>query len=445
MSIFKDCDIRGIYKKEFDEVTAYFIGRAIGSIMNGKNLAVGGDMRESTPILKTELIRGILESGANVTDLGMVSTPMFYFALKQYSHDGGVTVTASHNPPTYNGFKVALGKMPITPDDIAQIRYRVEARDFTVGKGSFSQLSPEGEYFKSLTGRFRRGKIKIVIDCGNGAMSEVAPHVFEALGYDVVRLYCELDGRFPNRAPNPAENVNLKALCREVSLHKAGLGIAFDGDGDRVVFVDDVGNIITSEQSLIILMESSAPNSDFSIVYDQKSSSIVRDAVITKGGTPFMERSGHAFIKKRFLDNNSLLAGEISGHFFFRELGYDDGLYAALMMASILTEQEKKLSAIAKSIPRLPITPDMRVHCPYDRQDAWLEQIRMLAEQYEKVEIDGIRIEFPDGWLLARKSVTEEGMTFRIEAENAASLHRIKGLLCQALPEISSTIERYFL
>ena len=440
MSIYKDCDIRGIYEKEFDETTAYLIGRAIGSKMMGKNIAVGGDVRVSTPVLKCELIRGVLESGANVADLGMTPTPLFYFAIKRCSLDGGVTVTASHNPPQYNGFKLMLGKEPVASGDIADIRRRVEQEDFTQGAGLLTTQRADEAYIDSLIGRFGRGGIKVVVDCGNGTMSDVAPRAFEALGYEVIRLFCEFDGSFPNRPPNPAVYENLADLREAVIRHGAALGVAFDGDGDRVVFVDDAGNVVTSEQTLIIFMEHMARDPGFSIVYDQKSSSIVKKAVIAKGGKPLIERSGHAFIKKRFLDNDSLMAGEISGHFFFRELGYDDGLFAALMMASILTEKGEKLSDIAKGIAHLPITPDIRVRCPYSEQEGWLQKIREHAKQYETTEIDGVRVEFPDGWLLARKSVTEEGMTFRAEADNTEALNRIKDFVRRALPQIAQEI-----
>ena len=440
MSIYKDCDIRGIYEKEFDASTAYRIGRSVGSIMGGKTLAVGGDVRVSTPVLKHELIRGLLDSGANVADLGMIPTPVLYFAMKHYSFHGGVTVTASHNPAKYNGFKLMFGERPVTPADIAEIKRRAETGDFAESCGVLTELDTREAYIQSLASHFPRGRLRVVIDCGNGAMSELAPHVFEKLGYDVQRLYCAFDGRFPNRPPNPAVYENLRDLCAAVLRHKADIGIGFDGDGDRVVFVDDAGQVVTSEQSLVVLIDHREVKENFSVVYDQKSSSIVKNAITAKGGIPLMERSGHAFIKKRFLDNHSVLAGEISGHFFFGELGYDDGLFAALRMCEAMGNEKESLSTIRERIPQFPITPDIRVFCPYEEQDRWLEQVRSLGRKYAVTEMDGIRVELPQGWLLARKSVTEEGMTFRMEAADEEGLKFIKGLLCHTLPQIEKHI-----
>lgn len=438
MSIYKECDIRGIYKQELDEATAYDIGRAIGSMIREKTLAVGGDVRISTPVLKDRLVKGLLDSGTDVTDLGMVPTPAFYYALAHLPVFGGVTVTASHNPAKYNGFKLMFGNMPTNPAEINEIEQRVNKRAFSSGAGKQAKFDVIPEYKKSLEDRFKQGKLKVVIDAGNGTMSSLAPEVFEELGYAVVRLYCESDGSFPNRDPNPAVYENLKALCKAVVDNNADLGIAFDGDGDRVVFVDNKGDVVKSEQSLVIFIGEYLKNGSSSVVYDLKSSSIVKDKILEMGGVPLIERSGHAFIKRRFLDNDSVLAGEISGHFFFRELGYDDGLYAALAMAEIIGKSGKTLADLTGIIPRTLITPDIRIFCPYPERDSWLDSVRTLGTRYEISEIDGVRVEFPKGWLLVRKSVTEEGMTVRIEAKDSDALSEIKAILLGVLPQLKS-------
>lgn len=444
MSIYKECDIRGIYGKEFDEATAYEIGRAIGTMSFGKTMAVGGDVRISTPVLKAQLIRGLLESGANVTDLGMVPTPAFYYALSHLPVFGGVTVTASHNPASYNGFKLMFGNMPTNPAEISEIERHVSDKDFTAGSGKleFTDILPS--YMKSLKDRFVHGNIKVVIDAGNGAMSRLAPEIFEELGYEVVRLYCEFDGNFPNRAPNPAAYENLNALRKAVTDNKADLGMAFDGDGDRVVLVDNRGEVVKSEQSLVIFIGKYLKDKQASVVYDLKSSSVVKDKILEMGGIPLIERSGHAFIKRRFLDNNSVLAGEISGHFFFGELGYDDGLYASLVMSEIILGSGVTLSEMTDKIPHTLITPDIRVFCPYPERDGWLDRVRALGDKYDISEIDGVRVEFPFGWLLVRKSVTEEGMTIRMEARDDSALKEIKGILLKVLPELSGLSEGRF-
>jgi len=436
MSIYKDCDIRGIYSVEFDENDAYKIGRAIGTMMTGKTLVVGGDVRLSTPVLKERLIAGLRESGANIKDIGTVPTPVFYFSLKKIGADGGVMVTASHNPAKYNGFKLMLGNTPVTVEVIKNIEKLVISGEFSTGNGMYDTLNTSEDYVAAMLSSFEPCRLKVVLDCCNGATSELAPRIFELLGYDLVKLYCEFDGSFPNRDPNPAVYENLADLKKKVVETGADLGVAFDGDGDRVVFVDDRGRAINSERSFAVFIREYLKDSPSSVVYDIKSSSIVKDTVLEMGGEPILERSGHAFIKKTFLENKSALAGEISGHFFFRELGYDDGIYAALRMAQILAKSGEKLSDIIDRIPGTLITPDIRVFCPYDQRDGWLKRVYEAGKQYNISLIDGVRVDFPYGWLLMRKSVTEEGITLRIEAKNEENMQKIKSWILEILPEI---------
>jgi len=438
MSIYKECDIRGIYGEEFDETTAYAIGRAIGGMMADKTLAVGGDIRVSTPVLKASLISGLTESGANVVDICMVPTPVFYFALKEWGFDGGITVTASHNPAKYNGFKLMFGQLPVTPEIMREIQERVESGSFPAGNGTVETMDATTPYTNKILASFNRGSMKVVIDCANGAMSKLAPEVFSRLGYDVVPLYCTFDGNFPNRDPNPANYASLSALSLRVVAEGAALGIAFDGDGDRVVFADDRGNIIPSEKSFAVIINEYLGKRQAPVVYDLKSSSIVKDAVLKNGGTPLMERSGHAFIKRRFLTNHAALAGEISGHFFFSELGYDDGLYAALVMAGLIEKSGGPFSAIAGAIPSTVITPDIRIFCPYEKRDGLLQRAAELGRGYDVSYLDGVKVDFGDGWLLVRKSVTEEAVTLRIEAKDEAVMRRIKKLLYEKIPEFDT-------
>lgn len=442
MSIYKECDIRGIYGSEFDDDTAYHIGRAVGSRMHGKRLAVAGDVRLSTPALKKSLIEGLLASGADVTDIGMAPTPAFYFALHHLEADGGVAVTASHNPAQYNGFKLMFGDMPVTPEIMADIERRVARREYTSGKGRTTYADITPVYIESLCGRFSGGSLTVVIDCANGAMSEIAPSVFFQMGYDVVPLYCTFDGRFPNRDPNPAVYSHLSDLCAAVKNVGADMGVAFDGDGDRVVFVDDRGETIQSERSFVLMIHKYLRETPAPVIFDLKSSSVVSDAVKQLGGTPLMERSGHAFIKRRFLEQRAALAGEISGHFFFRELGYDDGLYAAAVMADIISAAGEPLSALVGRIPKTLITPDLRLFVAYDRRDALLEEVEKLAAFGEVSHIDGVRVGFEDGWLLVRKSVTEEAVTLRIEARSQSAMDRIKELVREQVPELAAAFTR---
>ncbi len=452
MSIYKECDIRGIYPKELNEKNAYEIGRAVGTMMSAKTLAVGGDVRLSTQMLKDNLIKGLRDSGTNVIDIGMVPTPVFYFSLKHLRVDGGITVTASHNPANYNGFKLMFGDSPVTPAVIKHIESIISTGSYSLGSGSMESTDVNGAYIDFTTKSHPGGTLKVVLDCCNGAAGNLAPLIFRVLGYNVIPLYCELDGAFPNRDPNPAVYKNLKDLKDKVIETGADFGAAFDGDGDRIVFVDDKGQVLNSESTLVILIKhyfsqlsDVAFNSDNSItksvVYDIKSSSIVKNSVSELGGKPIPERSGHAFIKRTFLENRSVLAGEISGHFFFSELGYDDGIYAALKMAEILGDG-KKLSDIHSSIPATVITPDIRVYCKYEERDMWLDSVREAGKGYDITLMDGIRVDFPYGWILIRKSVTEEGITIRIEAEDDDHMRMIKKWITEVLPETKPAVAK---
>ena len=438
MSIYKDCDIRGIYPREFDERSAYTIGRALATLHPGARLAVGGDVRTSTPSLKSALIQGLTDSGAEVTDLGVIPTPALYWALRHLPVDGGATVTASHNPPKYNGIKFMFGSMPVDREAIRAVEAAVSGGAFLERQGRLARRDILPDYEDGLANGFTAARpLKIVVDAGNGAMSAVAPQVLRRCGYRVIELFCEPDGRFPNRDPNPAEYDHLGAACERVTAEGADFGVAFDGDGDRAVFIDETGHAVQNEKSLVLFIRRLLRDRPTPVVYDQKSSSAVKRAILEMGGTPAPERSGHALIKRHFKAVGAAIAGEVSGHFFFGELGYDDGLFAALMMADIVAESGRGLSKLADGIVCPPITPDLRVFCPYDEQEAWLKRIEALSNvcPCEVSHLDGVRLDFPDGWLLVRKSVTAEQITLRAEADTQARLDEILRMAANALPE----------
>lgn len=437
MSIYKECDIRGIYEKELNESQAYEIGRSIGSILCEKRVLVCGDARFSTPALKKHLIDGLLASGAHVLDMGLAPTPTFYFGKSALQLDGGVMVTASHNPWQYNGFKVVLGDQPIRSQDIEEIAQRVATKAYTSGSGTLTTVDLEAAYISCIQGWIGNGDCRVVVDAGGGATSQLAPKLFKSMGYDVVPLFCAFDGTFSNRNPNPAVYEHLTALKTTVVESKADFGVAFDGDGDRVVFVDQMGNAITSERALCVFLEHLPKEvSDESVVYDLKSSSIIEKTARALDIRPIMERSGHAFIKRTFLENNSALAGEISGHFFFRQLKHDDGLFAALRMGEILTKTKQTMSQLVAHFPMTIITPDIRIHWPYDQRDNLIAQVQSMGKDYPVSLLDGVRVQLPNSWLLVRKSVTEEGVTLRIEADSQAHMTETIGLLLSYVPDL---------
>ena len=438
MSIFKDCDIRGIYPDEFSEAAARRIGRAMAAMHPGARVAVGGDVRVSTPALKAALHEGLTAGGARVEDMGMIPTPVLYFALARWGADGGATVTASHNPPRYNGIKFMFDGDPVTREAMDALEAVYERGAFPDAAGSRSAVDPIPEYLASLKCRFFAARrLKIVVDAGCGAMSAIAPAALRQSGYEVSELFCEADGTFPCRDPNPADYSHLSAVCEKVRAEGADFGVAFDGDGDRAVFIDETGRAVMNEKSLVLFIRRLLRDRPTPVVYDQKSSSAIRRATLAMGGTPVPERSGHAFIKRRFIETGAAIAGEVSGHFFFGELGYDDGLYAALLMAEILAESGRTLSELTEDIVCPPITPDLRVHCPYDRQQECLDRIEALASDRSCAvsRLDGVRLDFPDGWILVRKSVTAEQITLRAEADTPERLQALLRLAANALPE----------
>ena len=455
MSIYKDCDIRGVFEKEFDVTEGYHIGKAVGTIHKGAMIVVAGDVRISTPALKKELIRGMVETGVHVIDLGTTTTPMFYYAINKLAANGGVMVTASHNPPQYNGFKLMFGDEPITVQEIQDIKTLVNSKEFAEGKGKCEHLSIANDYqefMKNYFGQTREKPLKIVLDCGNGATSEFVPKIVGGLGYEVVPLYCDVDGNFPNRDPDPALYTCLGDLSQKVVDTQADLGAAYDGDGDRVVFVDNKGRVINSEKSYVIfigdLLKQHQKGRKYkglygddlkpSFVYDQKSMMIVKQAADDNGGEAIIEKSGYGFIKRSFLKSHAMMGGEISGHFFFGELGGDDGLFATLMLCQILEKGEESLAQLVDEIPPSYISPELRIACPYEEQDELLAKAREFAKGYQIDELDGVRITFPHGWFLIRKSITSQAVTVRMEGDSPESLKEIKQLVKQALPTLAT-------
>jgi Phosphomannomutase len=466
MGIFKACDIRGVYQEDLFPATALDIGRAIGTKISGGAVIVGGDVRVSTPELKAALISGLWESGCRVVDINTVPTPVFYFGKKFLNIPSGVMVTASHNPAKYNGFKVAFSEWPVSEAEMQDLELVVAKRQFVRKEGGLVEkqnVLPEYlNYIKSSLAELARegvgspakgmeqvispaASFKVVLDCGNGCYSNIAPEIFRDFGFKVVELFCEPDGRFPNREPNPAVTANLTALCRQVIAEKADLGIAFDGDGDRAVFVAENGEIVANDQAIALLAKyflQKHPNRK--IVFDIKCSGLVSDEVTKAGGIPLMEKSGHAYIKTTLLKEKAIFGGEISGHFFFEKLGGDDGLFAALLVATIVGKSDRNLRAMINDFPKYNITPDLRV--PYaddDRETLLNELAGFLARTggCRLCRLDGVRGEFAEGWGLVRISVTEPLLTFRFESKGNYPVSRIKDRFLQSVPKLKALVD----
>lgn len=436
MSIYQACDIRGIVGRDLDTDTARRISAALGVLLKGAKVIVGGDVRLSTPEIKAMLIDELVAAGCQVIDIGIVPTPVLYFAMKKLQIENGVMITASHNPAPYNGFKMLLGPQPVTEADVQHIaELASEGAQVRELGGSHLAQDMRTAYFAAVATKVKAGSLKIVVDAANGACSQWAPALFRQLGYDVIELFCQPDGRFPNHPPNPALAENLARLGEVVREHKADLGIGFDGDGDRVACVDERGKAVDNDQIIVLFARHLLRKEQGTIIYDAKCSMVVAEETAKLGGKAVMARAGHTFAKTAFLREKALFAGEISGHFFFRDLGHDDGMFGGLKLAEYLTDMKQPLSDLLSDIPVYPLTPDIRI--PYQGSDkqAVLNAIAQTLQDYSLNLIDGVRLEFADGWAMIRASVTEPLFTFRFEARTEERLHEIANLLLRALPD----------
>jgi phosphomannomutase / phosphoglucomutase len=441
MTIYKSCDIRGHFGTELTIRHAFRLGLAIATLHHPAQVVVGGDGRLSTPALKTALVDALVQSGCRVVDLGYQPTPAFYYARQKLDIQIGIQVTASHNPSQDNGFKIVLGELPVTEAEILALADFIETDDAPPVRNENASIPGNvisrdilPEYLQSLAPFFPHlPGMKVVVDCANGMGGLVARQVWGQTGAVVLYLNEEIDGNFPNHPPNPAVENNLIQLRQEVLHHQADLGVAYDGDADRVAFVDELGNPIPNDKVIVLFSQKALSSSPETIVYDQKCSRIVPDTIRSLGGYPFRERSGHTFIKTAFIQHQAVYAGELSGHHFFREIEGDDGLYASLVFADLVLTSGQKLSNLMQKIPTYPITPDIRIPMAPDEIEKLISNLaRNLKGQAEIERIDGIRLEFEQGWALIRPSVTEPVVSLRFEGRDEASLAEIKVIVTQA-------------
>lgn len=436
--IFKAYDIRGIVGRSLTEEAAYLIGRAIAARAAAQGIgeiALGRDGRLSGSALMAALARGITDSGLKVLDVGMVATPMLYFAAVQHCGGSGVMTTGSHNPPDYNGFKMMLGGQTLAGDDIQALHQRIETEDFVSGSphGSVRQRDIAAEYQNHISGHIRLARpLKIVIDAGNGVAGAFAGNLYRTLGCEVTELFCEVDGRFPNHHPDPAKPENLQDLMRVLREGDAEIGLAFDGDGDRLGVVTKAGHIIYPDRQLMLFAQdvlSRHPGAK--IIFDVKSSRLLTPWITEHGGQPIMGKTGHSFMKAAMKQHGALLAGEMSGHVFFKErwFGFDDGLYAGARLLEILSASPDP-SAVLDALPEGVSTPEINIDVPAGGNGHAIiaelaAQARFEGEQ-QRITLDGLRVEFADGFGLMRASNTTPVLVLRFEADNAAALARIQ-------------------
>ncbi|MCC6861109.1 MAG: phosphomannomutase/phosphoglucomutase [Bryobacterales bacterium] len=446
MTAWKACDLRGPFPGEVSGELFEKIGAAFASGLPLRaRVVVAGDFRESTPVLKRALMEGLLGAGARVLDAGQVPTPLAYFAQKHWRAHAVTIVTASHNPPDHNGLKLMTGSLPATPEDLGSLRHRTESGRRRRAEGCLETINPAIPYREWILERWRGSDgLRVVLDAGNGAWSELGPEVFETLGFEVHRLFCEFDGRYPNRAPDSARAENLNAVREAVVRTGARLGIAWDGDGDRVAFVDETGSVARADEIAVLLARHLLEERrGEKVVHDIKLSDVVRREVLAAGGVPIMERSGHSFLKTRMIVEDCLFGCEASGHYFHGELeGGDDGLFTALLTSQVVAEGGS-LSRLRKTVPPIFATPDLRLPAEAVPFAETVEKLRELFPGAKETRLDGLRLETAFGTVLLRESVTEPVVTLSIEGCDREALRRLARTCLRAAPLLEERIAEW--
>ncbi|MFZ5425924.1 MAG: phosphomannomutase/phosphoglucomutase [Thermodesulfobacteriota bacterium] len=436
--IFRAYDIRGIVDKDFDPAWVEVFGRACGAyfLKNGfRRAVVGHDARLSSPVYQERLAKGLAETGVDVVTVGMVSTPVCYFACKHLGTDAGVMITASHNPPEFNGFKVIAGPATIYGDEIQELYRIMAAGEFPSGRGLVSVHDIAPAYVEALSSQTRLSRpLKVVVDGGNGAGGPVTVDVLRAIGAEVIDIFCEPDGTFPNHHPDPVVEKYMASLIERVKAEGADCGIGLDGDGDRLGVVDETGKLMFGDQLLAIYArEVLKDHPGATVIGEVKCSHLTYKDIAAHGGNPVMGATGHSLIKARMLETGAKLAGEMSGHMFFadRYFGYDDATYAAQRFLEVLDRHpERKASGLLADWPRTYNTPEIRFDCPEKIKFKVVERARdHFRNGYDMIDVDGARIVFPDGWGLIRASNTQPVLVLRFEAESPERLKEIRSVI----------------
>lgn len=451
-SIFRAYDIRGVVETDLRPDVVYLIGKAVGTLYpHCETVVVGRDGRLTSKSLADNLIRGLQSAGTNVIDIGEVPTPVLYFATHALDTGSGLMVTGSHNPPEYNGIKMVMAEKTLFGDMIQEVYSCIEQNKFSSGQGSLKEINILNSYLKTITDEVvLKRPLSIAIDCGNGVAGPTAKKLFSQLGCQVAELFCDVDGTFPNHHPNPSEPENLQDLIDTVISNKLDLGLAFDGDGDRVGIVDEHGEVLWADRQMMLYSKDVlSRNPGAEIIFDVKSSRNLAAYIENAGGIATMWKTGHSFIKNKMKETGALLAGEMSGHIFFKErwYGFDDGLYSAARMLEILAADNRPVSEIFNELPNDVSTPEITVHLEED--GAQHEFIKKFIEQSNFTDaklstIDGVRADYSDGWGLVRASNTTPSLVIRFEAENEEKLNQLKSNFKTQIHSVDPTINLPF-
>ena len=444
--IFREYDIRGLAEKDFDKEFALLLGKVHGTAIaekGGTRVTVGRDCRATSDAYAEAVIAGLMIAGLQVYDIGVCPTPLLYFSLFHLDVDGGIQITASHNPAEYNGFKICLGKDTLYGSQIQEIRAKMENAAFRESDGGrrerYEIVPPYHRHLLCDVPKLRR-PLKVVVDAGSGVGGPVAPPLFRELGCAVWEIACTPDGRFPVHHPDPTVPENLDLLIKKVREEGADVGIAYDGDADRLGAVDENGNILWGDELLILFARDVLKRNPNAVVISEvKCSQRLYDDIESHNGKAIMWKAGHSLLKAKMKETQALLAGEMSGHMFFKEryFGYDDAIYASLRLLEILAQSDGPLSSLLADLPKTVATPELRVDCPDDRKFALARKAtEYFRQHYDVIEVDGVRVNFPDGWGLIRASNTQPALVLRFEASSAEKLTEYRAIIENKLKEL---------
>jgi len=442
-SILRTYDIRGLVDQDLTHDAVCALGQAIGSAAADAEqtaVVVGYDGRESSPRLAAAVREGLMTAGRDVIDIGQVPTPVMYFATHHLGTGTGVAVTGSHNPSEYNGLKTVIAGRPLWGEGIQALGERIHDHTLTHGSGSERQQDVLSAYQSRISDEITLPRqLRVVVDCGNGVAGAIAPAVLSTLGAEVIPLFCEVDGRFPNHHPDPTVPENLDDLIAAVSEHQADLGLAFDGDGDRLGVVDDQGHVIWADRQMMLYARAvleERPGA--SILFDVKCTGQLAEVIRAAGGEPIMWKTGHSLIKEKLRETGAPLAGEMSGHLFFNDrwYGFDDAIYAAARLLEILARQTQTTSAVFKALPEPVSTPEIRLDLAEGEPHRLINALMAEASDFDNATIttlDGLRVDFADGWGLVRASNTQPCLVMRFEGQDQAALERIRARFNQLI------------
>ncbi len=437
--IFRQYDIRGIVDEDLTAESMYLIGKGFGTYLRQRDktsIVIGGDARHTTPEFMKQFCKGLMECGCQVTDIGVVATPVLYFAIWKLNTDGGAMITASHNPSQYNGIKLNLGLGSVFAEELQKVLHIIQSGDFAAGEGTYQTNARIGaQYIDYVTDHIKLDRpVKVVVDGGNGMGGPYLPEILRRLGCEVIEMFCDPDGSFPNHHPDPTVEKYMTKLMEVVKDSEYEVGIGLDGDADRIGVVDEQGKMLYGDQILNILARDYLKhNQGKKIIADVKCSKVLYDDIRAHGGIPMMHKTGHANIKMKMKEEGVEFAGEMSGHVFLadRYLGFDDAIYVACRFVEVMSHTEKPVSSFLSDQPKMYNTPELHVPCADDRKFGVVDQIVAYFKEggYNVIDIDGARITFDDGWGLIRASNTTPVLVMRFEADTEARLNEIRDLI----------------